>query len=385
MKLTNILLNKISNRLKFRRVSDLVLFNVNSGFNKKNALLVYLNSPFFKGPQDKKYHTSELECIGLINTLSTLGYNVDVADVFGCSEIILPKVAGIKYDVILGFGDLFSKVCDLNPKCEHKILYCTENEPEFSFSNESKRLDYFYKRHNKKLSLSRSGVFYRANDFYCSSHLLTLADKKYFTKFKKDVFELYPTGLINSKFCISKKIEANSNDFLWFGSKGVVHKGLDLLVESFDGLDCNSKLYICGADEKELAELSYKSKNIYNLGRINVNSDDFLELAYKCKFIILPSCSEGFSTSITTAMLHGIIPVISKGIGMDRLGNLAYFISEEDLNIEGFKAYLKSLVKKRVLDQEIKSVHSFARNNFVIESYIKHTKLTLENILNERK
>ena len=48
----------------------------------------------------------------------------------------------------------------------------------------------------------------------------------------------------------AKDFERARSAFLWFGSGGLVHKGLDLVLEAFAGLpDC--RLFVCGPISRE--------------------------------------------------------------------------------------------------------------------------------------
>ena len=96
--------------------------------------------------------------------------------------------------------------------------------------------------------------------------------------------------------------------FLWLGSTGAVHKGLDLLLDVFSMQD-DMVLHIGGLEKQDRKTLGIsKRKNIIEEGLIFIKSETFLKLVDKCSYIILPSCSEACSTSITTGMLLIIMP-----------------------------------------------------------------------------
>lgn len=59
-------------------------------------------------------------------------------------------------------------------------------------------------------------------------------------------------------------------------------------------------------------------ENVIIHGFLNVESDFFSELAARCLYVILPSCSEGIATSVITAMGRGaMIPIVTKECGVD--------------------------------------------------------------------
>ena len=88
-------------------------------------------------------------------------------------------------------------------------------------------------------------------------------------------------------------------------------------------------LHICGLQKHERKQLILQKRvNIIEHGQIEINSDLFLEINNTCSFIILPSCSEACSTSITTGMLHGLIPIVMRDTGFNRLGENAIFFED---------------------------------------------------------
>ena len=81
-----------------------------------------------------------------------------------------------------------------------------------------------------------------------------------------------------------RDFERARSTFLWFGSGGLVHKGLDLVLEAFAGMP-RRRLVVCGpiSRERDFAreygrEL-YGLPNVRTLGWIDVGSKRFRELA----------------------------------------------------------------------------------------------------------
>jgi len=120
----------------------------------------------------------------------------------------------------------------------------------------------------------------------------------------------------------TKDWEGCRNHFLWLNSGGLIHKGLDLILEAFiDMPECH--LTICGpvdgeqnfkrAYHKEL----YETPNIHTMGWVNVSSDRFIDLTNRCVGILSASCSESRSGSVIGGMHAGLIPIISYESGVD--------------------------------------------------------------------
>lgn len=117
----------------------------------------------------------------------------------------------------------------------------------------------------------------------------------------------------------NKNIISVRKTALWFGSYGLLHKGLDLAVEAFrDNPDWT--LHVCGHTEaeKDLIELINPPRNVKIHGFLDISSDYFRSLALECGFVILPSCSEGTATAVLTAVGNGaMIPIVSDECGFD--------------------------------------------------------------------
>jgi len=144
----------------------------------------------------------------------------------------------------------------------------------------------------------------------------------------------------------------------------------------------NIELLICGLNEIEQDFLKIpKQPNIQILGRVNVQSDAFLNIVSKCTFVILPSCSEAMSTSITTCMLHGLIPIVMRDSGFNRLGENAIFL--DSYKIEDIKNALEKLSLTTIDELEIlrKKVYDFAKENFILSNFNKQINIILHTIL----
>jgi glycosyltransferase involved in cell wall biosynthesis len=120
----------------------------------------------------------------------------------------------------------------------------------------------------------------------------------------------------------AKDYEACRRRFLWLGSDGMVHKGLDLLLEAFAGLP-GYELTVCGPVEEERdfvrayrREL-FETPNIRTTGWIDVQGLPFREVAANHLSLVYPSCSEGQCGAVITCMHAGLIPIISYQSGVD--------------------------------------------------------------------
>lgn len=119
-----------------------------------------------------------------------------------------------------------------------------------------------------------------------------------------------------------KDFDACRNRWMWLGSGGMVHKGLDLVLEAFAAMP-DQHLTVCGpvAAERDFAaayhaEL-YDTANISTLDWVDVAGAVFEATLQSCVGMVFPSCSEGQSGSVVNAMHAGLIPVVTPETGVD--------------------------------------------------------------------
>jgi glycosyltransferase involved in cell wall biosynthesis len=112
--------------------------------------------------------------------------------------------------------------------------------------------------------------------------------------------------------------------FLWVGSYGMIHKGLDLVLDAFADMP-ELTLTVCGRPEKEQdffrvyeKELT-KTPNIQFHGWLDMGSPDFSALAQSHATIIYPSSAEGGAGSVIHCMHAGLLPACTHEASVDLL------------------------------------------------------------------
>lgn len=327
-------------------------------------------------------HSNERECLVIVKILKNLGFEIDLVP---CYTPALKKFHPSKsYDVIFGFGPNYIRACELNPKAK-KIAYLTESSPNFSLTQESERIRNFQKRTGKKISISRSGLYLRNRDIEISDFGILIGNHvtlKSYQSYQKKILTIPATGLMNANFSEKKLTSAHSKkDFLWLGSHGAIHKGLDLCIEAFKKMP-QKTLYVAGLNKEDQWLLKNATQNIINLGFLNIQSDKFLNICSKCRFMILPSCSEGMSTSVITAMNHGLIPVITKETGVD-LPFKELYLSSTKIDAIIMKIEELSATKSDQLDKTQIEIYGLAQKKYSIENFERCFKESLGYLLNE--
>lgn len=251
-------------------------------------------------------------------------------------------------------------------------MYCVELHPKYTKPKLQERVAYFKKRHpDINIASSRSYKYYKPEFFEGVDYGIlqgnSYTSKAYDGCFKK-LFLVSTVGMHNSNYIHGRRnLSSSKKNFLWFGSKGAVHKGLDVVVDSFAGLpDLN--LYICGVSTKEKFLIRSNYNNITDLGFIDVYSDKFISLVNHCSFLIFPSCSEGMPTSVLTLMRHGVIPLVTKETGINLEGFGEYIL---DVNVDVLRKQILGVSNwdNSTLDSQHNLVFNHSNSQFTFSTY----------------
>lgn len=384
-KITSRILSNIKSLFNIN--NDLFIQNINKNIinkNQKSVLISYLTSPLLKdiNSEDFNKHTNYRESLQIIKSFIDFNYKIDLIDVKNYKDI--KKIYGKKYDVIFGFDKPFYYASKENPQAK-KIIYLTELHPNFSKKQEKERNRYFFERHKKRIELERSGTYYDNKQLGIADYGILFGNDytvKTYKEFNGEIFTISPTALINSDYNYRTKTHSiTKKNFLWFGSRGAIHKGLDLLIDAFSDLP-EYNLYICGLKNKDRNLLNLKPENIFDLGFINVESDEFINLIENCSYVIMPSCSEGMSTGVLTLMFHGLIPIITRETGIT-LNDFGFYI--EDYRIDNIKKKIDTCanIDESQLIKMQKKVFEYSRREFTLEKFTNEFKIILSQILKQ--
>lgn len=144
---------------------------------------------------------------------------------------------------------------------------------------------------------------------------------------------------------IPRDISSCRGRFVWLGGYGVVHKGLDLLLEAFSGLE-NCHLTVCGDVSSEprfeavyRREL-YELPNVRTVGWIDTMSDEFKSICADAIGVIVPSASELGCGSVIAGMMNGLIPIVTPSTDIDVEG-IGFRIESE--SVEGVRSAVRGI------------------------------------------
>ena len=390
---------KIKKKLKylFSKISFLTGYSINiTRYNKllknvfktkfnKNVLISYILDPFLYGI--KYSHTNYMECYTAAESFKELGFNVDVVNFMNECTIDFRN-----YDVVYGFGHALENSF-YSEYAENiiKIYYSTGACPFFWNKESTLRILNF--KYNKKKIIPQSGRLVEyfwplqlimsdyniclGNQFMANTYL-NINPNLNIRTLNNFFYDVYDIDLSKKDYNESK------NHFLWFGSAGLIHKGLDILIDIFSERN-DIVLHICGASKNEIKFFKYYkqiikvSKNIIDHGFINIESDDFKHLMNNCVFVLLPSAAEGQPGSILNVMANGgLIPIVSEASGLD-VYDYGYILkSIEKENIINIINKILLLTERELYDKSLKT-KSVVREEYSYQKYKENIKKYLSD------
>ena len=279
------------------------------------VLLSYTTLPFIS-PNALDGHTNRWECRRIAELFLEAGYAVDVVD-FDHPTFTPHRTYNFCLDIA---HNLERFTPSLGKGCV-KVFHATTSHWLFNNQAEYTRLLELQKRRGftlvpqRALTPSRNievadVVTLLGNDVTAGTYAYA---QKSLRRIPISTTHLYPAPE-------RKKIARAKTGFIWFGGSGIVHKGLDLVLETFTTLP-DLHLTVFGkadtdfthAYRKELQETA----NIQFLGHVDPGSRVFQNALETSIGLIFPSCAEGSSGGVVTAMHAGLIPIVSKEAGVD--------------------------------------------------------------------
>lgn len=185
--------------------------------------------------------------------------------------------------------------------------------------------------------------------------------------------------------------------YLWLGSEGLVHKGLDLVLEAFAAMP-DFHLTVCGPISRERAfervywkEL-FETPNIDTAGWIDVTSEEFERLASRTLGLVYPSAAEGQCGSVVTCLHAGLVPVVSDRTGVPIDESFGVVVPEPleapgteaaENRVESIRRAVRELSERG--GQELQSMSDaarrYARENHTKETFARVYREAIEEIL----
>jgi len=349
---------------------------------KGNVLLAYIVQPFLlkEGEPLPVTHTHYLESVLMAEVFLELGYAVDVISYKNTT--FKPKK---EYQFFISARTNFERIGQrLNRDCI-KIVHL--DMAHWIFNNWAAYKRCFELKERKQVALPLANRKLQELNWAieCADFATLLGNDftiETYRYAKKPIYKLHIPSKLLYSWPENKNFDQCRKNYLWFGSHGLIHKGLDLVLDMFKGMP-EYHLTVCGPVSSEplfekayYAEL-YETPNIHTIGWIDISSDRFYELAKKTLGLIYPSASEGQSGAVISCMQTGLIPVISyeSGIDVDNFG-----VMVGDCRIDTLRETIRQLSSKEASELEAmaKTTWETTRRVYTGENY----KKKLMSILN---
>lgn len=359
--------------------------NVNQTNYAKNCLMMYITNPF-TGKQNEDSHQNVRQAREIARLIGEFGYDVDVLQ-YDVRYARLNKKYDLVFDICAREKPIYGKALS---DSAIKIIYFTGSESVFANQAELSRIQAVMERRGVTLQPRRQAplISKTVENFDCAILIGNTYNLQTYSGFNLKNVHLVPnTGYdFHFPFLSEKK---SSKNFLFFGSGGSVHKGLDLLLEIFSEPGFPASLYVCGLFEQEddfvaaYRKELYQTPNITPIGFVDIWSDTFRGLAEKCAYTILPSCAEGQAGSITTLMSAGVIPICSRECGF----NADEVILLPDCSMDSIRSCVLDCARKPLSWVEAKSAEtlSIVRERFSEKAFSQEMQTALESVLKNRE
>ncbi len=281
---------------------------------------------YLKDPKDLLWHQNMREQLVMVKVLNELGYNVYVSDYLSGTVPV-----GLNCKVVFGIFPLLDKAMERYPHAL-KIYYGTTAYWQHQERMTIERTDAFNRKHGAEMPYERLPEH---SDGERMADFILQIGSRY-------TIETYPEELRSRMTLIHQSTTVESlslpvpasrrTDYVWFGSRGNVLKGLDLVFDYFISHP-SLTLHVIGGPflEEFLAVYADKlTSNINIHGWMDVWSSEFLSVVSKCAFMIYPSCSEGCPGAVLTMMKLGVIPIVSRYAAFDEIDRFGYVMSGLD-------------------------------------------------------
>ncbi|MEA5574136.1 glycosyltransferase [Calothrix sp. UHCC 0171] len=346
-----------------------------------NVLLSYILKPFDlkKGESIPVSHTHFWECMQMAQTFLDMGYSVDCIH-FQNKAFIPQKDYDFFIDVRLNLQRSFPY---LNPDCI-KIFHADTAHLLFHNAAEAKRLVELQQRRGITLNPRRYEAPNQALESADYAMVLgndfTLGTYAYANK---PMYKI-PISTPTTYPWFDRDFDKCRKNFLFFSSGGMVHKGLDLLLDVFSQMP-DYHLTICGPVDREedfvkaFHKELYETPNIHTVGWVDVTGQQFQEIMKNSVGLVYPSCSEGQSGAVISCLHGGLIPILSYESGVD-VNDFGVIL--QNCSLEKIKAAIVDISSRssRELSAMSRGAWEYARANHTKERFAEVYRNTILDI-----
>jgi hypothetical protein len=332
--------------------------------HRGSVALSYISWPFREGWQSPRArgHTNAFEVVAMAEAWGNLGFRVEiVAHDNACYRP--PADCRIAIDIHRNM----EKWSEILPSDCQKILHATG--PHWLMLNhaELSRLAAVRDRHGVALSPRRQVLPSRGVEV--ADHVVVLGNdftRGTFLFAGKPVTRVPISSAYMLPWPENRDYESARRKFLWVGSYGMVHKGLDLVLDAFAGLG-DLELTVCGRPDKEtdFFRLYEKhlcgTKNIHFHGWLDMDSPDLQKIAMTHASVLYPSSAEGGAGAVIHCMHAGLLPICTTEASVD-LGSFGVLIPAASVESVRNRCRKISTMSPRDVEQRARESWEHARS-----------------------
>lgn len=290
------------------------------GKPRGRALVSYVPGPVLDGALGISPRAFSNEGIvrEMVRVLNNMGLAVDLVHY----RDTVPFVGGL-YDVWVQHGGFnYESLRAAGNRAERLVYFSSGSYWRFHNESSEARAEAFFQRHGVRLAPTRTlepgedAPLSDADGIIAMGNATTRATYGAYSRVWMLPNASYAAERITSRDLWDSHTRRG---FVFCAGGGSLHKGLDVVLESF--ARSGECLYLmCRIDSdfrRFYGSLFDAADNIHELGFVRPNSAQFFAVAGKCLCALLPSCSEGQPGSVVEMMAHGCIPVVSRESGLD--------------------------------------------------------------------
>ena len=354
-----------------------------AGRSRGNALLSHIIDGFLLKPGQvvPTTHTNIWEGMEIAKIFMDIGFSVDVISYQNTT--FLPQKP---YQLFLDVRNNLERLAEVIGEGCIKVMQLDTKNILWHDMAEIKRLLDLQERKGVTLFPRRFQLPNRGLEHaHCGLSIGDRYTQETFRYAGKPIYSLPIPASVKMPFPEQKDFEACRNRFLWFGSAGMVQKGLDLVLDAFAEMpECH--LTVCGAvhNETDFVQLYrkelFETPNIHTVGWVDIGSRQFKEIVDRCAATILASCTEGASVSSVNCMHAGLVPILSVESGVDT-GDFGYVLNTSSV------AEIKEIVRRVAqlppseLARRSRRAWEYANANHTRERFSLVFRETIEKIL----
>ena len=290
------------------------------GERRGTALFSYILDPFLVPPGSRipHWHTNYWESFTMGRILAEAGYRVECIS-WTNHAYLPPEPVDVLVDVRLNL----ERLAPLVGEDAVKVFHVDTCHHAFHNRAQRERLDRLRRDRGLALPAEKTMPENRGIETAdCGTILGNELTASTYAFADKPLFRIPLSNSLTYPWPEKKDFAAARRRFLWVGSTGLVHKGLDLVLEAFAGMP-EMELVVCGPIRRERAfeaaffEELYETSNIHTEGWVDVAGTRFREILDSCLGIVYPSCAEGGGGSVISCMHGGLLPVVTRTASVD--------------------------------------------------------------------